>query len=215
MEGKITGLASQKSNPERVNVYVDGEFAFGLAAVEADSLRVGQSLSSQQVAELENRDIARRGYERALKLLSYRPRSIAEMSNRLRQAGLPSSATDSVVDRLKGAGLLDDHAFARYWVENREEFRPRGHLMLRWELRQKGVADQIIDEALAPVDEAASACRLARQRAARLCDPDEATFRGRLTSYLSRRGYPYSIIAEVVRGAWEDLSGSYGADAEM
>ena len=77
--------------------------------------------------------------------------------------------------------------------------------MLRWELRQKGVADQIIDEALTPLDETASASRLARRRVRRLRDLDAPTFRRRLTDYLARRGFSYSTIADVVQEAWEEL----------
>jgi len=205
VEGRITALTFQKRNPERVNVYLEERFAFGLAAVEAAQLRVGQFLSAQEVIELQGRDTKERAYERALNLLSYRPRSIAELSRRLRQAGFPPSAVETALARLERVGLVDDRVFTRYWVENREEFRPRGHRMLRWELRQKGVPDQIIDEMLAPLDEAASASRLARRRAPRLRHLDEVAFHRRLSAYLARRGFPYTTIADVVRKAWEEL----------
>lgn len=208
MEGRITALTFQKRNPERVNVYLEERFAFGLAAVEAVQLRVGQFLSAQEVIELQGRDTKERAYERALNLLSYRPRSITELSRRLHQAGFPPSAVETALARLERVGLVDDHAFARYWVENREEFRPRGHRMLRWELQQKGVPAQIIDEVLAPLDEAATASRLARKRATRLGHLDEVAFRRRLSAYLARRGFPYSIIADVVREVWEELHAS-------
>jgi regulatory protein len=190
VEGKITALIFQKRNPARV---------------EAARLRVGQILSAQEVAELQERDVAGQAYERALNLLSYRPRSVVELSRRLRRADFPSSAIEAALARLERAGLADDRAFAHYWVENREKFRPRGHRMLRWELWQKGVTDQIIDEVLASVNEAASASRLARKRAPRLRHLDEVTFRRRLNAYLTRRGFSYSIITDVVQEAWEEL----------
>ncbi len=205
MEGRITALTFQKRNPERLNVHLNGRFAFGLAAIEAAQLRVGQILSDQEVAELQERDAKERAYERALNLLSYRPRSVTEISHRLLRAEFSPSAVEAALTRLERAGLVDDHDFARYWIENRERFRPRGHRMLRWELRQKGVADQIIDEAVASVDEAATASRLARKQATRLCHLDEMTFRRRLSAHLARRGFPYSIIADVVQEAWEEL----------
>lgn len=205
MEGRITALAFQKRNPERVNVHLNGRFAFGLPAIVAARLRVGQVLSAQEVAELQERDAEERAYERALNLLSYRPRSVAELSRRLLRAEFSPSAVEAALTRLESAGLVDDRDFARYWIENRERFRPRGHRMLRWELRQKGVADQIIDEAVASVDEAATASRLARKRATRLRHLDEMTFRRRLSAHLARRGFPYPIIADVVQKAWEEL----------
>ncbi len=208
VEGRITALTFQKRNPERVNVYLDGRFAFGLAAIEAARLQVGQFLSAREIAELQEQDTEERAYEWALNLLSRRPRSTAEISHRLSQASFPPSAVEAALARLERVGLVDDRAFARYWVENREEFRPRGHRMLRWELQQKGVADQIIDEVLALLDEAATASRLARKRALRLRHLDEVAFRRRLSAYLARRGFPYSIIADVVQEAWEELQAS-------
>ena len=112
---------------------------------------------------------------------------------------------EAALTRLERARLTDDRAFAHYWVENREKFRPRGRRMLRWELREKGVADQIIDEAVASVDEVATASRLARKRAPRLRHLDEMTFRRRLNAYLARRGFSYSVIADAVQEAWEVL----------
>jgi len=207
VEGRITALVFQKRNPERVNVHLDGHFAFSLAAVETARLRVGQFLSAQEIAELQERDAAERAYDRALTLLSYRPRSAAEISHRLCEADFPPSAIEAALARLERAGLVDDAAFARYWVENREQFRPRGRRMLRWELRQKGVPDRIIDKVLAPLDEMASALRLTRERAPRLRHLDEATFRRRLSAYLARRGFPYAIITDVVLQVWEELAG--------
>ncbi|MEA3346393.1 MAG: RecX family transcriptional regulator [Chloroflexota bacterium] len=205
MEGKITSLTFQKHNPDRVNVYLDGQFAFGLAAIEAARLRVGQFLSAPEVAELQGRDAEEQAYEKALDLLSYRPRSTTELARRLRQAEFPPPATEAALDRLKRVGLVDDRAFAKWWVENREKFRPRGRRMLRWELRQKGVSDHIIDEVLAPLDERSSASKLAQKRAPRLRDLDKETFRRRLRGYLARRGFPYSIVRDVVQEAWEEL----------
>lgn len=206
MEGQITALIFQKRNAQRVSVHLDGRFAFGLTAIEAARLRLGQFLSAQEVDTLQERDAEERAYERALHLLSYRPRSVAELLQRLGRADFPATAVEAALARLERVGLVDDRAFARYWVENREAFRPRGRGVLRWELRQKGVADQIIDEVLASLDEAAAASRLAWKRGPRLRHLDEVTFRRRLSAYLARRGFPYSIIADVVQEAWEEFA---------
>jgi regulatory protein len=205
VEGKITALTFQKRNSERVNVYLDGHFAFGLAAIRAARLRVGQSLSAREVAELRDQDTEERAFDRALNLLSYRPRSAAELSRRLQQADFSPAAVKAALCRLESLGLVDDLAFARYWVKNREDFRPRGRRMLRWELRQKGIPSTTIDQVLESLSEADSALRLARKRGSRLRRLDEATFRQRLSGYLARRGFPYAIVADAVRQAWQEI----------
>jgi SOS response regulatory protein OraA/RecX len=78
--------------------------------------------------------------------------------------------------------------------------------MLRYELRQKGLDERIIDQALEPLDEEESAHRLALQQGRRLSRLDWPAFRQKLTGYLMRRGYPYEIVRSAVREAWHSLS---------
>jgi regulatory protein len=153
MAGTITTLRYQKRNKNRVNVYLDDQFAFGLAAIEAARLRVGQALSDDDIARLRRQDDVERAHERALNFLSYRPRSEAEVRRNLRKKDVTDEAIEAVVERLTRAGMLDDREFARYWVENRLQFNPRGARALGHEMREKGVPVSIIDDTLAGFDE--------------------------------------------------------------
>ncbi|MGD8244491.1 MAG: RecX family transcriptional regulator, partial [Anaerolineae bacterium] len=152
MAGRITALTYQKRNKDRVNVYLDGEFAFGLTVVEAARLRVGQTLGDDDITKLRMRDSVEWAYGRALDYLSYRPRSESEVRRNLGDKDVEDQIVDRVIGRLKRAGLVDDREFARYWVENRARFNPRGRRGLRHEMRQKGVPREIIDEALETFD---------------------------------------------------------------
>lgn len=210
MGGTITALRTQKRNPDRVNVYLDGRFAFGLQAIVAAKLRVGQRLSDAEIEALQEQDVLEKAYERALRFLSYRPRSTAEVRRNLRDKGIPSPVIEAVVERLTRAGLLDDAAFARYWVEQREEFRPRGGAALRHELLQKGVDREIIEEALQNLDEAHNAYHAAKKRASRYRHLDQATFYRRMAGYLQRRGFPYEVVKEITERVWRESH----ADAE-
>lgn len=198
MAGKITALRFQKRNQNRVNVYLDDRFAFGLAAIEAAHLQVGQTLSDEEIALLQSRDKSERAYERALNFLSYRPRSEAEVRRNLRQAAVDEVAIEAVIERLVRAGLLDDLEFARYWVENRVQFNPRGARALRYELGQKGVAASAIAEALEGFDEQASARAVAETRARRLVHLAPRDFHRKLRGYMARRGFSYSVIEPLI-----------------
>mgnify|MGYP000038165091 CR=1 FL=1 len=198
MGGRITALKVQKRDRNRVNVYLDGRFAFGLAAIEAAHLRVGQFLSDEEIARLKERDLVERAVRRAMDLLSYRPRSEAEIRRRLREKGYDETTVAQALERLRRVGLVDDEAFARYWVENRFQFNPRGVVALRQELWQKGVERRIVEEVLAEYDEEAAAQRAAREAVRRLRRLDEATFRRRLGDYLRRRGFSFDLIRPLV-----------------
>jgi len=197
MTGRITALTFQKHNKDRANVYIDGKFAFGIAAILAVKLKVGQELSDDDVARLQGRDAGERAYERALNYLTYRPRSEVEIRRNLREK-YAREVIDSVIERLVGVGLVDDGEFARYWVNNRLQFRPRGLQALRYELRQKGVADSVIDEAVADVDELQAARQLAETALSRFRHLPPADFRRKLSGYLTRRGFSYQVVRPLV-----------------
>jgi regulatory protein len=198
MAGKITELRFQKRNKDRVNVYLDGRFAFGLAAVEAAHLKVGQELSDTDIARLQKQDEIEQAYERALNFLSYRPRSEAEVRRNLRRKDVGDQVIEDVIERLTRAGLLDDGEFARYWVENRVQFKPRGARALRQELWEKGIPDAVIAEALERFDEQNAARRVAQAGARRMARLDPRDFRRKLSAYMARRGFSYAVIKPLV-----------------
>lgn len=215
MAGIITALRTQKSNKERVSVYLDGRFALGLPAIVAATLKKGQHLSDQDLARLKALDEEEKAYERSLRFLGYRPRSIAEVRRYLQKHDLSEAVIETVLRRLSGAGYLDDEAFAGYWIADRERFRPRGHLALRHELRQKGVANEIIDRALQSVEAESSAYRAGADRARRLKHLDQKAFRQKLGGFLLRRGFTHAVVWPVVDQLWQELAGESDDDRSI
>ena len=201
MAGTITGLRYQKRTDERVNVYLDGQYAFALPALDAARLKVGQHLSDAEIAQLQATDAAAKAYDKAVRYLSYRPRSTAEVRRALEEAEFPPEAVEAALARLAGQGYLDDAAFAAYWVENRQRFRPKGEQALRQELRRAGVDKEIIDESLDGLDSSEAAYAAAQPRANRLtvlAAEDPAAFKRKLSEFLLRRGFTYDVVRDVV-----------------
>lgn len=212
MAGQITGLRFQQETADRVNVYLDEQFAFGLPALEAARLRVGQYLDDAEIAQLQDADLAQKAYDRAVRFLSYRPRSAVEVRRHLARTVADAALITAVLDKLAEQGYLNDAEFARFWVENREQFRPKGPRALRQELRQRGLASETIETALAEVAPAEGAYTAARPRAARIAnlavsEPD--AFRRKLSDFLARRGFDYGTIRDVIGR----LVAEYGVEA--
>jgi len=205
MAGTITKLAFQQRNRERVSVHLDGRYAFGVPAIEAAKLKRGQYLSDADIARLRELDARERAYERVLRLLAHRPRSKAEVRRYLERKNTPVDAISSVIERLSRDGYLDDADFVRFWVENRERFNPRGLWALRQELRQKGVAEALIEAALADLDYEASAYRAARHSLRRWAGLEYGDFRKALGGYLVRRGFDYGVMKDVVEQLWQEM----------
>jgi regulatory protein len=205
MAGKITGLKYQKKNPDRVSVYLDGRFAFGLPAILAARLKTDQFLTDAEIEALQQEGGTEKAFNRALDFLGYRPRSRQEIDRYLQKRELPQVQIEAVIARLEHAGFLDDEAFARFWVENRERFRPRGLRALRYELRTKGVSEEIIDRALEVVDAPESAYRSAAKKAQQLSSLDRQTFYRKMIAFLSRRGFAYEVAREVTDRYWTEM----------
>jgi len=205
MPGTITALVAQKKNPDRVNVYLDGQFAFGLAAIEAVRLRRGQVLSDADIDRLQAADDVEKAREKALRFLGNRPRSEWEVRQNLLKAGYGAATIDRVLERLRSVALVDDAAFARYWIDNRTQFKPRGEMALRQELRRKGVDREVIDAALAEGQHAddRAAVQAALAKADRYRQLPRQEFTQKLGAYLARRGFDYETVREAVQVAWQ------------
>ena len=205
MAGTITELKFQKRNNERVNIYLDGEYAFGLDAVEAARLRKGQVLSDAEIVALQAQDERNRAFDRAVRFLSYRPRSRTEVERYLRGKAIEEDVVSDVIARLERAGYIDDEAFARFWLENRERFKPRGQRAVRYELRQKGVGDETITQVLSEMDDEAAAWRAIEGRLSRWANLPGDEFRQKVIGYLSRRGFDYNTISLTLEKAGQTV----------
>jgi regulatory protein len=199
----ITGLKVQKRNRNRVSVYLDGAYAFGLTRIVAAWLQVGQELSEERIEQLQAEDGQEVAYQRALRFLSYRVRSEAEVRTHLARNEVTPEVCELILDRLRESRLVDDRAFAQAWIDNRSEHRPRGQYALKAELRQKQISDEIITELLEGLEETQLAYRAAAKKVKQLRDLDWPEFQRKMTGFLARRGFSYEIIRPTVRKVWE------------
>lgn len=201
---KITALEVQKKNPNRVNIYLDGEFAFGLARITAAWLKIGDVLTDEKITQLQNEDAREKALQQALLFLSYRARSEKEIRQNLKKHEYPEDAIEYTMTRLRENRLANDPEFAQAWVENRNTFRPRSRRALTMELRQKGLDEETVKNAVANVDEEALAYESAQKRAPRLARLEWSEFRKKLSEYLARRGFPYSVVTSTVTRIWNE-----------
>lgn len=155
------------------------------------------------------RDVWQRALDTAVRYLGTRPRSEREIRQRLARAEVPPQVVEDVLQHLRQWDLADDAAFARYWVEQRHTFRPRGARALKAELRQRGVAQDVVDDACGDTEESAEAdaYRAAARRAQQMASLDEPTFRARLGQFLARRGFDWGVVQPTVERLWRERNG--------
>ena len=151
----------------------------------------------------------------ALRFIAFRPRSVGEVRKRLAPGFAPEVVEHTVAQCVR-YGYLDDADFAGRWTESRLRRRPRGTALLRRELRQKGIDEDLIDSNLADVDDLDNAYRAGCRRAElwlRGKGMGYDLFRRRMFAYLQRRGFAGGVCAQTVGRLWQDL-GPAAADAD-
>ena len=190
--GTVTKLEIQKRNDQRVNVYLDDDYAFSLTLDEAIKLRKGQVLTAAEVEALQNEDDLTKAVDRAARFIAYRPRSEQEVRRNLKEHDVDEMVVERAIERLNNLGYLDDLAFAAFWVKDRLTFKPASPRALRYELKQKGVPDDVIAEVLAEVEAGDAAYRAAQSQVRKLSRYDKPTFRTKMSGFLQRRGFSFS-----------------------
>ena len=209
----LVRIAALERRPRsrRVKCHLEGGQAIFLAQEVSDrfQLRVGVELDDDELEELRAAQARHQALESALRLLSYRPRSESEIRTRLRRAGVPEDVRNETIERLRGAGLIDDESFARDWVDGRQSRSPRGRRLLASELRAQGIERQILESAVAGVDDFESAYRAAERRAGSLKSLPKQQFRQRLSGFLLRRGFDYETVRKTVATLWEEQKGDF------
>ena len=195
----VTGLKVHGQDKERACLFLDDEYALDLPLIEAARLRRGQTLTDSEVAELSGAETLQRAIDQAIHYLSYRPRSIQEVRRHLVKKGVPDCQIAVVIERLRGRDYVDDTKFARFWLSNRARFKPMGARALRFELRQKGINDDIVDALLAEINEDEMAFRAAQARVSRYRGNTRQVFERKLSAMLRRRGFGEHVISDVVQ----------------
>jgi regulatory protein len=197
----VTAIKQQKKQ-NRVNVYLDGKFGFG---IDLDNfvkcgLRLEKELTSEEIEAIVKKAEFQKTYEKVLRFAMVRPRSEKEVVSWLKRKKVHESIYQGLFDKLKHLELLDDLKFASWWVEQRLAFRPKGKRVLKQELLVKGVAREVIDEVLgeAPIDEKKLAHDLLVKKIPRWKGLPKEDVREKATAFLARQGFDWGVIRSAI-----------------
>lgn len=193
---QITALKTQKKDPSRVSLYLDGRFVFGLSRglVSQAKLIIGQEISAQTVADLRGQSEEEKILNLVYRYLSYRPRSEKEVLDYLIKKKISQKIIARVVVRLKSQDYLNDEEFALWWLDQRQRFRPRSRYFLKSELTRKGVGAEVVDRVLTNVDEEALIEKIILAKKSWLTGLESDKAKRKLIAYLSRRGFSWEKI---------------------
>ena len=195
---KITNIKQQIKRPDRYSVYIDDKFSFALSETEllSQGLYSGQELTAEELATLKDDSVRDKARYQALGQVSRRMRSEWELRDYLKRKEYAPEVIDFAVSWLAEYGYIDDKKFADAWVRNRRLLKATSSRRLRQELRQKHVKDDIADEVLA--EDETDEKQVLREVIERKRRQAKYQDKLKLMQYLSRQGYNYSDIKEVL-----------------
>lgn len=189
----ITDIKPQR-NSKRVNVYLDNQFGFGLDLENYVKLglKAGQEFSQEKIEEIIKKAEFQKVLDKLLRFASLRPRSEKEIRDYLKRKEVHESLFDELFNRLKCLELVNDEAFAKWWIDQRLQFKSKSKRELEYELRGKGIDKEIITEVLAEsgVDDVKAAKKLLEKRIFR--------DRKQKIAYLARKGFSWEVIDRLV-----------------
>ncbi len=195
---KITAIKQQVKRQDRYSIYIDGKYVFSFSQNELmnSGLKVGRELTEQELHDLQDTATTDKAYDRALNLISHRPRSEGELRDYLRRKDLADHDITTVINRLRDRGYVDDADFAKRWVATRRLLKSTSKRRLMQELRQKRIADDIIQVVLADdeTDERSVLRELVQRKRKQTKYQDNL----KLMQYLSRQGFGYDDIKTVL-----------------
>lgn len=215
MDRIITKLEAQKKNPRRISVYLDGEYAFGLERITAAWLQIGNSLTDDKINHLKQQDSVEAAYQRVLLYQGQREHSQQEVRQYLAGKGHEPELIDKVINRLTESGSLNNERFARLWVDNRSTYRPRSHRAIAYELKQKGLSEDVIQNALSTAEpDQELALKIAEKVAPRLLNLEWKKYYEKLGGHLARKGFSYDVIKSVSKTIWDQMVAERSIDDE-
>ena len=198
----ITRIETQKRNINRVNIYIDHKFAFGLT----DEIRYKYDLHTNKeinedfVEDVLKAEEQRKVINAALNLISYRQRSIKEVRQNLKTKGYEDIYIEKAIEYCKSQNYLNDEEFANSFMKDKQNLNKYGSKRIKYELISKGVSKSIIEEVLQidPEDEYSIALGLAEKKINSYKGQDRNSIYRKLGGFLQRKGYPYDIVKNVL-----------------
>ncbi|MDE5562383.1 MAG: RecX family transcriptional regulator [Clostridiales bacterium] len=201
--GKITDIQKQKRNRTRVSIFIDGEFVCGLDEVAAASarLKIGDEITADELKSVMEKSELNSAFERAVGYLSIAPRAKKEIYKYLLDKGYDKAIIMQTIDKLVAYHYIDDYLYAQTYI--RSKSKKYGSFRISAELKQKGIAQSVIDELLddAPEDNITDIAQ-------KYIRSHKSADRQKLKRFLAGRGFSWDSINSVVAQLSSELDGS-------
>ncbi len=200
----ITKIEKQKKNRKRWNLYVDGEFTCGISedTFLNFGLRTNDEITDETINEIKKFDEYLYAKKSALDFLSYRIRSVKEITDKLKSKKISAGTIEKTITHLEKLGLINDEEFAKQLVQSKTGKKPAGKAVIRQKLFQKGisknVAEKVIEELYSSEKEKELILEVYGKYQKKLKGPDKYSRRKKMFEHLMRKGFDVDLINELL-----------------
>lgn len=199
---EITSVEKKGNNQNKFLVYIEGEYGFTIS--ESDYLRLNlyekKNITEDEIKYINNVINFSSAKKSAIKYLSRKYRSEKEVESKMNRDGFPKETVESVINELKSMGYINDRIYAQKYIFDRSKLKPKSRKMLKYELKNKGIKQHIIDEVLneSGIDNYAVAKGLVKKKFGKYDLTDEKIIK-KACAFLKHRGFEYEIIVDVIK----------------
>ncbi|AOR24042.1 recombination regulator RecX [Clostridium taeniosporum] len=201
---KITKLEVQKRNKERVNVFLDYEYAFSISTelIYKEGIKVKDEVNSEKLKDLAKKDGIIKCREAAIRTIERSLKTEKQVRDKLNLKGYEEEAINKSIDFLKKYNFLDDKDYVKKFIK--DKLKSQGSNKIKYSLMQKGIAKELIEEELNSIDkenekEIAHSLAYKKLNNLKKTENDKYKLSNKLYRFLLSKGYNYEIIKEIVK----------------
>lgn len=201
---QITKIEIQKNNKDRVNIYLDGEYALSISAelVYKENLKVKDEVDIANLQVVAEKESMIRCKESALRIIERSYKTEKEIRDKLKQKGYEEKQIDNSIKFLKEYNFLNDNVYAKSFIK--DKLNSKGSQKIKYDLMRKGIAKDIIEENLMGIDKSEEkevALNIGRKKYETIKKKESDNYKasGKLYRFLISRGYSYDIVKDVVK----------------
>lgn len=193
----ITKIEKQVNNQKRYSIYIDEKFAFGVSEEDLIyfKLKENSEITEQRYNYIMEYVIYTKAKDKAYKFLGYKARSEKEVRDKLIKENYPQEIIDRIIELFKHYNYINDENYTKAYINNRIKFKPRAKRMLKYELVQKGVDNDTIENIIdsSNIDETDIAISLLQKKLKNKKDIEQKE-KQKIYNYMLRRGFDYETI---------------------
>lgn len=193
----ITKIEKQVNNQKRYSIYIDEKFAFGVREEDLIyfKLKENSEITEQRYNYIMEYVIYTKAKDKAYKFLGYKARSEKEVRDKLTKENYPQEIIDRIIELFKHYNYINDENYTKAYINNRIKFKPRAKRMLKYELAQKGIDSDTIENIIdsSNIDETDIAINLLQKKLKNKKDIEQKE-KQRIYNYMLRRGFDYETI---------------------